>query len=99
MMGMVLQPRVVAVEVGQAEVEHDDVGLPIRGERDEGWANPNWEPVAVERVEWMLDPEMDGEANITVYLSELDEDEVGAEYGAIELLLDSGRAPTLDLQP
>jgi hypothetical protein len=34
---------------------------------------------------------------VIVFLTDLDEDEVGPEYGAIELLLDSGWAPHLDL--
>ena len=38
----------------------------------------------------MLDPDRDDEALVTVYLADLDEDEVGAEWGATELLLDSG---------
>lgn len=70
-------------------------GIPRKGE--EVWANPNWEPVAVERVEWMLDPELEGEAHVTVYLADLDEDEVGPEYGAVELLLDAGWTPRMDL--
>ena len=69
-------------------------GIPRRGE--DVVANPNWEPVAVERVEWMLDPDAPDEAHVTVYLADLDEDEVGAEWGAVELLLDSGWSPRID---
>ncbi|WP_147201248.1 hypothetical protein [Pseudonocardia asaccharolytica] len=70
-------------------------GIPRVGE--EVWANPNWEPVPVVRVEWMLGLDMDDESFVTVYLADLDEDEVGAEYGATELLLDSGWRSRLDL--
>lgn len=64
------------------------------GRRRRGWRgcsacpptpNPNWEPVEVERVEWMLDPEMDADAHVPVHLAGFDENEVGAEYGAIGL--------------
>jgi len=70
-------------------------GVPRKGE--EVWANPNWEPVKVARVEWLLDPQLGKETHVIVFLTDLDEDEVGPEYGAIELLLDSGWAPHLDL--
>jgi hypothetical protein len=46
----------------------------------------------------MLDPDMDDEALVTVYLADLDEDEVGAEWGATELLLDSGWRIRIDVQ-
>lgn len=63
---------------------------------DEVCANPNWDPVEVERVEWRLDQIPGQEADVIVVLADLDEDDVGEEYGAIELLLDSGWAPHLD---
>lgn len=69
-------------------------GVPSVG--DEVWANPNWEPVPVTRVEWNLDPGPD-EYLVTVYLADLDEDEVGAEWGATELLMESGWRPDLDI--
>jgi hypothetical protein len=60
-------------------------GIPQVGE--EVIAHTSWNPVRVTRREWMLDPEGD-EAHVTVYLDELDDDEVG--QGSGELLLDLG---------
>ncbi len=53
------------------------------------WVDPNWEPVTVRAVEWTLAPEGD-DPRVCVLLEDLDEDEVGAEWGATELLLDNG---------
>jgi hypothetical protein len=58
----------------------------VRSERKPS-RTPAGTPVRVTRREWMLDPEGD-EAHVTVYLDELDDDEVG--QGSGELLLDSG---------
>jgi hypothetical protein len=63
---------------------------------DQVWANPNWEPVQVIAVEWNLDPGA-GEPHVVVTLDDLDEDEVGTEWGAIEVLLECGWTPELDL--
>ncbi|WP_322750185.1 MULTISPECIES: hypothetical protein [unclassified Frankia] len=61
--------------------------VPRVGERV--WADPNWEPVTVREVEWTLVPDGD-DPHVRVRLDDLDEDEVGAEWGATELLLDNG---------
>jgi hypothetical protein len=73
------------------------VELPgVPGVGDQVWANPNWEPVQVIAVEWNLDPGV-GEPPVVVTLDDLDEDEVGTEWGAIEVLLDGDWTPELDL--
>ena len=47
-------------------------------------------------VEWNLDPGL-GEAHVVVTLDDLDRDEVGTEWGAIQVLLDGGWTLGLDL--
>jgi hypothetical protein len=69
-------------------------GVPRVG--DQVCHHPSWTPATVEAVHWILDPDPDeGETHVEVVLSNVDLDEVGEEWGALEMLLDIGWSPLL----